>query len=122
VNFGFEFLNIHMNEKTTTCHDCHGFKWQNINIYPIFTIYLCGLTLFLARWIVTTPMCSEITIKGTKGTKVKVFFQGLHMACVIFVLVYNLKFVFQIPHLTFHFDYKLILYHVYYHSCLLSHI
>ncbi len=26
MNFLFEFLDIHMNEKRTTCHDCHGFK------------------------------------------------------------------------------------------------
>jgi hypothetical protein len=25
--FWFEFLDIHMNEKGTTCHDSHGFKW-----------------------------------------------------------------------------------------------
>jgi hypothetical protein len=30
--FLFEFLNIHMNEQVTTYHDCHGFKWKNINI------------------------------------------------------------------------------------------
>jgi len=34
----------------------------------------------------------EIIVKGAKGTKVKVLFQGLHMTCVIPVLVYNLKF------------------------------
>jgi len=33
----------------------------------------------------------ENAIKGTKGTKVKVLFQGLHMKCVNFVLVYNFK-------------------------------
>jgi hypothetical protein len=44
-----------MNEKEITCHDCHGFKWQNINIYPILIIFLCGLTPLLACWIVTTP-------------------------------------------------------------------
>jgi hypothetical protein len=32
----------------------------------------------------------ENMVKGAKGTKVKVFFQGLHMKRVIFVLVYNL--------------------------------
>jgi len=26
MNFWFEILDIHMNEKTITCHDCHGFK------------------------------------------------------------------------------------------------
>jgi len=34
----------------------------------------------------------EIMIKGVKGIKVKVLFQGLHMIRVIFMLVYNLKF------------------------------
>ncbi len=38
MDFWFEFLDIHMNEKTT-CNDCHGFKWKNINIYPILTIF-----------------------------------------------------------------------------------
>jgi hypothetical protein len=34
----------------------------------------------------------EIIIKRAKGMKVKVIFQGLHMACVIRALIYNLKF------------------------------
>jgi hypothetical protein len=34
----------------------------------------------------------EITIKGARGAKVKVFFQGLHMTSVIIALIYNLKF------------------------------
>jgi hypothetical protein len=38
------------------------------------------------------PIRGEITIKGAKGAKVKVLFQGLHMTCVIPKLVYNLKF------------------------------
>jgi hypothetical protein len=45
-----------MNEKKKTCHDCHGFKWQNINIYPILTIFLCGPMPFFARWIVIAPI------------------------------------------------------------------
>jgi hypothetical protein len=31
-------------------------------------------------------------IKGAKGTKVKVIFQGWHMTHVIYLLVYNLVF------------------------------
>jgi hypothetical protein len=50
MDFLFQFLDIHMNEKSITCH---GFKWQNINVYPILTIFLCTLTPFLACWIVT---------------------------------------------------------------------
>jgi hypothetical protein len=34
----------------------------------------------------------EITVKAAKGTKVKVLFQGLHMAHVICAMGYNLKF------------------------------
>ncbi len=33
----------------------------------------------------------ENMIKGTRGTKVKVLFQGLPIAHVIYVLVYNFK-------------------------------
>jgi len=35
---------------------------------------------------------SENILKGARGTKVKILFQGLHMTCVIFMLVYNSKF------------------------------
>jgi hypothetical protein len=28
MDFCFEFLEIHMNEKTIICHDYHGFKWK----------------------------------------------------------------------------------------------
>jgi hypothetical protein len=55
MDFWFEFLNIHMNEKIITCHDYHGFKWPNINIYPILIIFLCGPTPFLARCIMIAP-------------------------------------------------------------------
>ncbi len=34
---------------------------------------------------------SENMIKGNMGAKVKVFLQGLHMTCVSFMSVYNLK-------------------------------
>jgi hypothetical protein len=34
----------------------------------------------------------ENTIKRAMGANVKVLFQGLHMTCVISMLVYNLKF------------------------------
>ncbi len=34
----------------------------------------------------------EITVKGAKGLKVNVKFQGLHMTHVIYVLIYNLNF------------------------------
>jgi len=39
-----------------------------------------------------TEQMGENIIKKAKGNKVKVLFQGLHMTCVIFVLVYNFIF------------------------------
>jgi hypothetical protein len=55
MDFWIKFFDIHMNEKTITCHDCHGFKWQNINIYPILIVFLGDPMPFLICWIVTTP-------------------------------------------------------------------
>jgi hypothetical protein len=55
MDFWFEFINIHMNEKVITYHDGHGLKWKIINIYPILTIFLCCLMPFMARSIVIKP-------------------------------------------------------------------
>ncbi len=55
MDFWFEFLDININEKPITCHDFHGFKWENINIYQILTIFLCSTMPFLASWIVIAP-------------------------------------------------------------------
>ncbi len=54
------------------------------------------------------PYWGENTVKGARGTKVKVIFQGLHMTHITFVLVYNFN-VFRVPHLTLHFKYKYVL-------------
>jgi hypothetical protein len=71
MDFWFEFLNIHMNGKTTIYHDCHGFKYQNINICPILIVFLCSLTSFLAHWIVISPWnpITSTTISSTTKTK-----------------------------------------------------
>jgi hypothetical protein len=45
-------------------------------------------------------------VKGAKGAKVKILFQGLHMTCVISMLVYNLKYCISDTPLTLHFRYK----------------
>jgi hypothetical protein len=64
MNFWFEFLDIHMNEKTTW-HDWHGFKLQNINIYPILTIFLWSNTLCaLLDCDYTHHAQSKLTHKG----------------------------------------------------------
>jgi len=47
--FFFEFLHIHMNEKTTIRHESHGSKWKNINIYPILIVFLYKSTPILVR-------------------------------------------------------------------------
>jgi hypothetical protein len=44
-----------MTEKITICHDCHDFKYKNINIYSILTFFGGDPTFFLARWIVIAP-------------------------------------------------------------------
>jgi len=49
MDFWFEFLDIHMNEKTTTCHNWYDFKWKNINIYPILIIIFAIRHLF---WLI----------------------------------------------------------------------
>jgi hypothetical protein len=42
----------------------------------------------------TNPIAKrgEIMVKGAMGAKIKVFFQRLHMPCVIYVLLHNLFF------------------------------
>jgi hypothetical protein len=70
MDFWFEFLDVHMNEKNITYNDCHGFKWKNINIYSILIIFLCDLMSFLALWIMTTP---------TWSFEKKIWFGGHHM-------------------------------------------
>jgi len=51
MDFWFEFFNIHMNQIIIICHDFHGFKLQNINIYPILIVFLYSLTPILAHCI-----------------------------------------------------------------------
>jgi hypothetical protein len=41
---------------------------------------------------ITFSNLGENTVKGAKGNKIKILFQGPHMTCVIFVLIYNFKF------------------------------
>jgi hypothetical protein len=75
-----------------------------------------------------TMLWDKITVKGTRGAKVKVLFQGLHMTMsfLCWFIIYN--FVFRIPHLTLHFKYKCIFitnsFYIIYimHPCPLSHI
>jgi hypothetical protein len=55
-----------MNDKATTCHDYHGFKWQNMNIYPILIIFLCGAIPFLAHWIMIAPKSPFVRLKICK--------------------------------------------------------
>jgi hypothetical protein len=56
MDFWFQFLNIHMNEKIIICHEYHDFKQQNIIIYLILTIFPCNPMPFLTCWMVTAPM------------------------------------------------------------------
>jgi hypothetical protein len=47
-----------MNEKGTTHHDRHGFKWQNINISPILIIIFHHLMALLVHLIIIAPITS----------------------------------------------------------------
>jgi hypothetical protein len=47
-------------------------------------------------------------VKGARGAKVKVLFQGLHMTHVILWFITS-NFLFQVPPLKLHFTYKYIL-------------
>ncbi len=51
----------------------------------------------IINYIIFKMILGEIMVKGARGAKVKVFFQGLHMTCVIFVLVYNLFYISNTP-------------------------
>jgi hypothetical protein len=49
MDFWFEFFNIDMNEIIIIFHDYHGFKWKNINIYPILIVFFVILRPF---WLI----------------------------------------------------------------------
>ncbi len=54
MDFLFEFLNIHMNEKTITFPNCHDFKWKNINIYSILIFFFFDVWCpfwFVVLWL-----------------------------------------------------------------------
>ncbi len=80
MNFWFEFLDIHMNEKVIPYHYFHGFKWQNINIYPILIIFLYNLMLLLTCWIMITPkglpcffaIANNLLIPNAKASNLKI--------------------------------------------------
>ncbi len=60
---------------------------ENYHYVTRFFIASCfnfGLSLCLSQIVVM----GEIMVKGTKGTKVKVLFQGLYMTHVIIALIY----------------------------------
>jgi hypothetical protein len=56
MDFWFEFLDIYVNEKQIICYDYYGFKWHDINIYPILIIFLCSPMPFFAHWIMIVPL------------------------------------------------------------------
>jgi hypothetical protein len=73
MDFWFKFFNIHMNGKILTCHDFHGFKWQNINVYPILTVFICDLTLVEINQHVTIPFATRFGNICKYKTKFQLF-------------------------------------------------
>jgi hypothetical protein len=63
MDFLFEFFDIHVNEKRTlTCHDYHGFKWKNINIYPILIVFFVMLCSFWFIGLLLHPVIKPYAI------------------------------------------------------------
>jgi hypothetical protein len=56
----------------------------SFGIHLNFSYYICKGNYY--------KQLGKIRVKGARGTKVKVFSQGLHMTRVIPMLVYKLKF------------------------------
>ncbi len=76
MDFWFEFIDIHMNEQTTTFHDFHGFKWKNINIFFIlpfstiqhlFLIVGCDYVTFFLHFYFFWERICEIYMYITFG-------------------------------------------------------
>jgi hypothetical protein len=98
MSFFFEFLNIHMNEKTTSCYDFHSFKWKNINISLILIFFLCDLTPFLAHWIMIATISYNI-LYGVKYMINTIFYmnflkiyvlQNLQTPSLVFLLYWSI--------------------------------
>ncbi len=66
-----------------------------------------------------TMLLGEITIKGTRGAKVKLLFQGLHMIVSFLCWFIILNFVSWISHLTLHFNISIFWLQIDLTSCLL---
>jgi hypothetical protein len=86
----FEDLNNVENSLHVSCSNWHDYTWETTSLLSIqlFIIVIVN-ALFLSH--TTIILLGENTIKGARGAKVEVLFQGLHMTHVIFVLVYNFK-------------------------------
>jgi hypothetical protein len=50
MDFWFELCNIHINEKWTICHDYHGFKWENINNFPILIFFFPSFNTLISSF------------------------------------------------------------------------
>ncbi len=114
--------------------DCMHYKWKNclakwqVKIQTedgkrSIILEVIANHTWTSRW----KEASFCMVKGARGAKVKVLFQGLHMTHVILWFIIS-KFIFQVPLLKLHFKYKYILitnwFFIMYimHSCPLSHI
>jgi hypothetical protein len=64
---------------------------QAHDLLPITSYLVQNLFCIKLRWGSKIHL-GENMVKGTRGVKVKVLFQGLHMTHVISTLVYNLVF------------------------------
>jgi hypothetical protein len=72
------------------CHTIF-FNIKKLNVFFVTQTYTKCFQIFVGFNILRQRATCEITIKGARGANMKVLFQGLHMTCVILMLVYNLK-------------------------------
>jgi hypothetical protein len=70
-----------MNEKTIICHDCDGFKWQNINIYSILIVFLCDqcLSWLVGLWLHPPIFIFKLLIENNCNWQVDNFI--IHYKC-----------------------------------------
>jgi hypothetical protein len=105
----FEDLNNVENSLHVPCSDWHDCTWETTSLLSIQLFIIVSVNVLFFSHI-TIILLGENIVKGARGAKVEVLFQGLHMTHVILVLVYN--FIICISNTPFNtalFIYKYIL-------------
>jgi hypothetical protein len=104
----FEDLNNVENSLHVSCSNLHDYTWETTSLLSIQLFIIVSVNVLFSFH--TIILLGENTIKGARGAKVEVLFQGLHMTHVILVLVHNfIIFISNTPFNITFFIYKYIL-------------